>query len=214
MISSMDHVVNTRDENGSILCDQFPQEGDEGSHGFVHGSAKNTRVEVAGWAGDFNEHIRQTAEPIGDTRSTGVEPVVVGLKADSVNGSVPLRKSTYNTDGVDAVEPAILPFGMLDSDEFIKADTSTLLHAFEDETEIHREFNPQIFMGLKDVEPTQDGTLIVRGTTSNELAVIGDGQSERIGVPSVTLNGLDSKGSVPLSQNSSTSTVLTGWTSK
>ena len=111
------------------------------------------------------------------------------------------ENQTYDTDGVDAVEPALPPLGMLSSDEFIKADASTLLHAFEDETEIHREFNPQIFVGLKDVEPSQDGTLVVRGTTSNELAVIGDGQSERIGVPSVALNGLDSKCSVPLSRN-------------
>ena len=88
------------------------------------------------------------------------------------------------------MEPAVLPPGMLSSDEFVKADASTLLHAFEDETEIHREFNPQFFVGFKDVEPSQDGTLVVRGTTSNELAVIGDGQSEGIGVPSVALDGL------------------------
>lgn len=112
------------------------------------------------------------------------------------------ENQTYYTDGVDAVEPAILSLGMLSSDEFVKSDASTLLHAFEDETEIHREFNPQFFVGLKNVEPSQDGTLIVRGTTSNELAVIGDGQSERIGIPSVTLDGLDSRGSVPLSRNS------------
>ena len=88
----MDHVIDTRDENCPILCYQFPQEGDEGGHGFVYGSAEDTRVEVASWAGDFNEHIRQAAEAIGDTRSTGVEPVVVGLMADSVRGSRPLRK--------------------------------------------------------------------------------------------------------------------------
>jgi len=83
----MDHVINTGDENGPILRDQFPQEGDEGSHGFVHGSAKDTRVEVTSWTGDFNEHIRQTAEAIGDARGTGVEPVVVRLKVGFVNGS-------------------------------------------------------------------------------------------------------------------------------
>jgi len=72
------------------------------------------------------------------------------------------ENQTYDADGVDAVEPAFLPPGMFSSDEFIKADASTLLHAFEDETEIHREFNPQIFVSLKDVEPSQDGTLVVR----------------------------------------------------
>lgn len=168
----------------------------------MHGSAKDTRVKIASWTGDFNEHICQTTEAIGDTRSASVEPVVIGLKVDFVKGSGPPEiTKTYNADGVDVMEPAALSLGMLISDEFIKADTSTLFHAFEDETEIHREFNPQSFVSLKDVEPSQDGTLVVRRTTSNELAVTGNGQSERIGIPSVALQSLDSKGSAPLARN-------------
>ena len=99
------------------------------------------------------------------------------------------------------MEPAIFSLGIFGSDKFIKTDTSTLLHPFEDEAEVHRKLNSQVFVGLKDVEPSQDGTLVVRGTAPDELAVIGDGQSERIGVPSVALKGLDSKRSVPLSRN-------------
>ena len=51
---------------------------------------------------------------------------------------------------------------MLGSDKFIEADASTLLHSFEDETEVHGKFNPQVLMGLEDVEPSQDGTLVIR----------------------------------------------------
>jgi hypothetical protein len=86
VISNTDHVINTRDENVPIWCDQLPQEGDKVSHGFVHGSAKDTGVEVASRTGDFNEHVCQATEAVGDARSTGVEPVVIGLKVDSVKG--------------------------------------------------------------------------------------------------------------------------------
>jgi len=51
---------------------------------------------------------------------------------------------------------------MLFSDKSVEADASTLLHPFEDKTEIHRELNSQIFVGLKNVEPSQDGTLVIR----------------------------------------------------
>ena len=46
-------------------------------------------MKVAGWAGDFNEHVCETTEAVGDTRSTGVEPVVIRLKVDFVKGSGP-----------------------------------------------------------------------------------------------------------------------------
>ena len=60
------------------------------------------------------------------------------------------------------MEPAPLPSGMLCSDKFIEADASTLFHPFEDKTEIHRELNSQVLVGLKNVEPSQDGTLVIR----------------------------------------------------
>jgi len=60
------------------------------------------------------------------------------------------------------MEPAALPSSMLYSDKSIEADTPTLLHPFEDKTEIHRELNSQVFVGLKNVEPSQDGTLVIR----------------------------------------------------
>ena len=108
---------------------------------------------------------------------------------------------TYDADGVDTMEPAALPSGMLGSDEFIETNASTLLHTFKDEAEIYREFNPQVFVGLNDVEPSQDGTLVIGRTASDELAVIGNVQSERIGVPPVALESLDSKGSASFLRN-------------
>jgi len=60
------------------------------------------------------------------------------------------------------MEPTILPPSMLGSYKFIEADASALLHSFEDETEVYREFNPQVLVGLKDVDPSQDGTLVIR----------------------------------------------------
>lgn len=59
------------------------------------------------------------------------------------------------------MEPAAPPPSMLGSDKFIETDASALLHSLEDETEVHRKFNPQVFVGLKDVEPSQDGTLVI-----------------------------------------------------
>ena len=50
----------------------------------MHSSTKDTGMEVASWTGDFNEHVRQTTEAVGDTRSAGVEPVVIRLDVDFV----------------------------------------------------------------------------------------------------------------------------------
>lgn len=112
------------------------------------------------------------------------------------------------------MEPTILSPGMLGSDKFVKADTPTLLHAFEDEAEIYREFDSQVFVGLKDIEPSQDWTLVVRGATSNELAVFGNSQSERISVPPVALECLDPKDLASMVRSYFDTTILTGWTSK
>ena len=60
------------------------------------------------------------------------------------------------------MEPAPLLSSMFCSDKSIEADASTLLHPFEDKTEIHGELNSQVFVGLKNVEPSQDGALVIR----------------------------------------------------
>jgi len=88
-IGRTDHIFNPRDENCSVRCDQLPQDADEVCHGFVYGPAKVTRVKVAGWAGDFNKHVCETTEAVGDTWSTGVEPVVIRLKVEFVIASGP-----------------------------------------------------------------------------------------------------------------------------
>lgn len=97
---------------------------------------------------------------------------------------------TYDTDSVDAMEPTVLPPGVFDSDEFIEAETSTLLHPFEDEAEIHREFNTQFFVSFQNVEPSQDRALVIGRTAPNELTVIRNDQGKRIGVPPIALESL------------------------
>jgi len=89
VISNTDHVINTGDKNAPVRRDEFSQEGDKISHGFVHGSTKDARVEVASWTADFGEHVRQTTEAVSDTRSTGVEPIVIRLEVDSVKDAQP-----------------------------------------------------------------------------------------------------------------------------
>jgi hypothetical protein len=98
----------------------------------VHGSAKDTRVEVASRTADLDEYVHKTAKTVGDTRSASVEPVVIRLSDRQVSETVSVTE-TYNADGVDAMEPAVLSPGMLCSDEFVEADASTFLHSFEDE---------------------------------------------------------------------------------
>ena len=56
-------------------------------------------------------------------------------------------------------------------------------------------------MCLKDVKPSQDWAFVIRRSSSDELAVISDGQIEWIGVPSIALESLDSKQSVPSIQD-------------
>lgn len=99
------------------------------------------------------------------------------------------------------MEPAVFSPGMLCGNEFIESEASTLFHSFENEAKVHREFNPQIIVCLKDVKPSQDRTFVIRRSSSDELAVISDGQSEWIGVPSIALESLDSKQSVPSIQD-------------
>ena len=154
-ISGVDHVINTRDKNFPIRSNQLPQEGDEVSHGFMHGSAKDTRVQITSWTADFDEHVYQTAETISDARGASVEPVVIRLKDCIVKAVGPLRcPETYDADSVYAMEPAALSPGVLYSDELVEAEASALLHPFEDEAEVHGKFNTQILVSLKDVEPS------------------------------------------------------------
>lgn len=97
---------------------------------------------------------------------------------------------TYDADSVDTMEPAVLSLCMLGRDEFIETKAPALLHSFENEAEIHREFNTQLFVSLKDVDPSQDRALVIGRSASNELTIISNGQGERISVPSVALESL------------------------
>ena len=108
IISSTDHVINAGDENSPVWCNKLPQEGDEVGHRFVHGSAKDTRMKVASWASDFNKHVRQTTEAVGDARSTGVEPVVIRLKAGSVKSMAPPggQRLTMQTASTPSNQPS------------------------------------------------------------------------------------------------------------
>ena len=83
------------------------------------------------------------------------------------------------------MEPAVLSLCVLCGNELIKTDASTLLHSFEDESEVDRQFDSQVLVCFENVEPSQDRTLVIGRSTSNELAVIGNGQSEWIGSPSI-----------------------------
>ena len=122
---------------------------------------------------------------------------------------------TYDADGVDAMEPAVrLWLGVLVSDEFIETEASTLLHPFKDEAEVHRELDTQIFVGLEDVEPSQDRAFVIRRSASNELTVVSDSQGERISVPSIAFESLHPHIRFRWSVTKFTTTKLTGWTSK
>jgi len=195
-ISGTDHIVNTGDKNSSVRCDELPQEGDEVSHRFMHGSSKDTRVQVTRWTADFNEHVDQATETVGDTWSASVEPIVIRLEIVLSRTWGDLMIKAYNADSVDAVEPAIPSPGMLGGDEFIETKASAFFHSFEDEAEIHGKLKLQVPVRLENIEPSQDRALVIGRSSSNELAVISDGQSEWIGVPTIALQGLGSKGSI------------------
>ena len=79
-IRRINHFINTGDKDSSIWCNQLLQEGDEVSHRFMHGPTKDARVEVTSWTADFDKHVYQTTEAVGDAWSASVEPVVIGLK--------------------------------------------------------------------------------------------------------------------------------------
>lgn len=175
VISSIDHIVNTGDKNSSVRCDKLPQEGDKVSHRFVHGSTKDTRVQVTRRTADFDEHIDQTTKTVGDTRSASVEPIVIRLEIVLSRTWRDSATKAYNADSVDAVEPAISSPGMLGSDEFMETKTSAFFHSFEDEAEIHGKLKLQVPVRLEDIEPSQDRTLVVGRSSPNELAVISDG---------------------------------------
>lgn len=121
---------------------------------------------------------------------------------------------TYDADSVDPMEPALLSPCVLIGDELIEAEAPTLLHSFEDEAEIHGEFNAQIFVSFKDIEPSQDRALVIRGSASNELTVISNGQGEWVSVPSIALESLYLQVRFRWSVITFTTTKLTGWTSK
>jgi hypothetical protein len=112
------------------------------------------------------------------------------------------------------MEPSILSTFVLRSDKFIETETPALLHPFENEAEIDREFNTQIFVGLEDVKPSQDWALVIGRSASNELTVISNDQLEWISVPSIALESLYSPVLVRWFAITFTTSKLTGWTSK
>jgi hypothetical protein len=121
---------------------------------------------------------------------------------------------TYDADSVNTMEPAVACFGVFGSDKSIEAEAPTLLHSLEDETEIHREFNTQLFVSLKDIEPSQDRALVIGRSASNELAIISNGQGKRISVPAIALESLYSQVLFRWPVIIFKTTRLTGWTSK
>jgi hypothetical protein len=70
--------------------------------------------------------------------------------------------STHNADTVDALEPAVglLRLGV---DEVVEALRATLFHTLEAKAEVDGEVLPKRLVGFEDVDPAEDGALVICG---------------------------------------------------
>jgi hypothetical protein len=120
-------------------------------------------VEILRRTGDCHLEISDPTQTVGDSGRASIHPVIVRLNFCSrCQRWLCLDKSrTYDADAIDAIKPPLFPFGELTFDQVVEAFASTLFHAFEAEAEIDGEIETKRLVRFEDMEPSEDGTLII-----------------------------------------------------
>jgi len=63
------------------------------------------------------------------------------------------------------------------------------LHTLKAHAEVDGELKTELLVGLDGVQPSENGTLVIGGTTSNELTLLVLNQLEGLGGPTILLEG-------------------------
>ena len=117
----------------------------------MDGSSKDPGVQIFAAALNLQEKVANSTESIGDARLGLSQPVVVG-----------------DADVVDSLHEVCAGPGVK---EVIESLGSGFLHALEAELHVDGHFNAAFLVGLQDVDPAQDGALVVASTTTIKPAI-------------------------------------------
>ena len=69
--------------------------------------------------------------------------------------------SAYNANCLDTVEPGVLAFLNLGENVLVKALRARLFHTLETEAKVYGKRLVEGMMGVENVKPTKDGTLVI-----------------------------------------------------
>ena len=78
-VSWINHFVDPFDQNVALWRDKCTEEADEVGHGLMDCASEYPRVEIASRSGDGHFIVGEASEAVGESRSPGVEPIVVRL---------------------------------------------------------------------------------------------------------------------------------------
>ena len=99
-----------------------------------------------------------------------------------------MKGKTYDADTVNTTKPTLLALRSLRLDQIIEALAAVLLHSLKAESHVHWEIEPERLVCLENVEPAEDGALVVRRPTTDELAsLLVHHERERFRVPTIAL---------------------------
>ncbi|EEQ37737.1 conserved hypothetical protein [Clavispora lusitaniae ATCC 42720] len=162
-----DHVGNAWHQNLTVSINQSGQNTHQIGHGLCHNTTENTRVQVGTWTFHSHSVVVAATQTVGQHGFGCSKPVVVG-----------------NTNSVDSLE---ILLGFL-RNKAIQTERTRFLHSFETAHQVDWKFPAQGVVGLNDVEPAQNWTFVVGGTTtvqnfSGSVVVHG----EWLSVPTVLL---------------------------
>jgi hypothetical protein len=159
-------LLDSIDLDLAVGVDQTSHDADEIGHGLLGGTTEDTTVEILTGTADLNTVVTATSETVGQARLLGTEPVVVG-DADSIG-----------------ILEELLCLGV---DEVVKTLAAVLFHTLEAHEKVDGEIDVGLLVSLDGVEPTENGTLVVGGTTSEHAALVVDGKLEGLSGPSIFL---------------------------
>jgi hypothetical protein len=138
----------------------------------MDGSAKDTGVQVTTWTRNADLEVGESTKTVGYGWCTGVEPVVIRLyilcQFLTINRGN--QKFTYDANAINAIKPPILAFLHFTLDKFIKALTPALLHSFEAELQIDRQFKSEFLVRFQNVNPSKDRPFVVGGSAADQTA--------------------------------------------
>ena len=98
------------------------------------------------------------------------------------------KGKTYDADTVNTTKPTLLALRSLRLDQIIEALAAVLLHSLQAESHVDWKVEPERLVCLENVEPAENGALVVRRPTSNQPpSLFVYDQLEWLRVPSITL---------------------------